>query len=98
MESSFCGNLCAYFLPFFLFCIPSKSRELEDLESMCSSTVYLLNTTVNAVQHVCWKVLLHVLVTGKHNQAASIFAKSLAYLVEKCDSSILGKTEFENNF
>ncbi|XKL60693.1 hypothetical protein PGB90_007750 [Kerria lacca] len=71
--------------------------DLNDLESMCKNTIYLLSTTITSVQPLCWKVLLHILINGDIFHSVSVFAKSLAYLVSHCDPTILDKNCYERS-
>lgn len=69
------------------------SFELEDLQSMCNNTIFLLSSTVPAVQPLCWTVLLQLLLTGAYDEATSIIARSLTLIISKCDMHIIDNAD-----
>ncbi len=64
---------------------------------MCKSTIYLFATNIASVQPLCWKVLLHMFMNGENFHSVETFAKSLAYLISKCEFAVLGTFSFGYN-
>lgn len=52
---------------------------------MCSSTVFLLCSTVPAVDNLLWTVLLRLLIVPEYDSACATIARSLAHLASKHD-------------
>lgn len=50
---------------------------------MCSSTVYLLSSTVEGVEPLLWSVLLRLLIAPEYDPACATIARSLALLASK---------------
>uniref|UniRef100_A0A1B6KA60 Maestro heat-like repeat-containing protein family member 1 n=1 Tax=Graphocephala atropunctata TaxID=36148 RepID=A0A1B6KA60_9HEMI len=70
-------------------CCPSNippGPEGEELRAMCSSTVYLLSTTVAEVETLLWSVLLRLLLLPDYDPACATIARSLAHLASKRNS------------
>uniref|UniRef100_A0A1B6DAP1 Maestro heat-like repeat-containing protein family member 1 n=1 Tax=Clastoptera arizonana TaxID=38151 RepID=A0A1B6DAP1_9HEMI len=67
--------------------------EWDDLRAMCSSTVYLLSSTVEGVEPLLWSVLLRLLLISEYDAACATVARSLAHLAAKRNEN---KAEIKN--
>ncbi|XP_046676920.1 maestro heat-like repeat-containing protein family member 1 isoform X2 [Homalodisca vitripennis] len=70
-------------------CCPSNIQsgpDWEELKAMCSSTVYLLSSTVAEVETLLWSVLLRLLLLPEYDPACATIARSLAHLASKRNS------------
>ncbi|XP_054283514.1 maestro heat-like repeat-containing protein family member 1 [Macrosteles quadrilineatus] len=75
-------------------CCPNPNfsgPEWEELRAMCSSTVYLLSTTVAEVESLLWSVLLRLLLIPEYDPACATMARSLAHLAVKRNNQMVTK-------